>query len=738
MKHVWKLRGMILMAVAGITVCCHGQASLETLPVLPTRSSPPKTDWLLDPTGFRAGVYRTDQTGEIAIDNGLIRRTFRVAPNGATVAFENLMTRESILRGIKPEALLTLNGREQKIGGLTGQPNYAYLLPEWIDGMKSDPLAMQFEKFSVGKPLERFPWKRVRHHAPSVKWPPAGVHFQMDYRPAQGSSLDREIVVSVHYELYDGLPVLAKWITIKNGTSKKLTVDRFCAEILAVVEHASVVEKREGVPLPHPQSLHVETDFAFGGMTHQNANRHVVHWRPDPQYKTQVNYLRQTPCLLQVEPTYGPAQDIRPGETFQSFRTFELVYDSTERERRGLALRRMYRTIAPWLTENPLMHHLLNSNPQQVKQAIDQAVEVGFEMIILSFGSGFNMDNDNPKYLAQWKDVADYAHAKGIEIGSYSLLSSRSVGQEHMIVPPKGQQPTHGRCPALTSKWGQEYFRRLRRFYETTGFDLLEHDGSYPGDVDVTPRPPLQKGEQDSRWAQWKVISAYYHWCRARGIYLNVPDYYFLSGANKTGMGYREVNWSLPRAMQVIHSRQNIFDGTWTKTPSMGWMFVPLSQYHGGGQAATVEPLDKHLDHYRRMIDCNLAFGAQACYRGPRLYDTDRTRAMVKQRVEWFKRYRDILESDIVHGRRADGRDLDWILHVNPALKRKGMLVVFNPLKIPVARKLQVGLYYAGLTDKTTVTDANGIRQTIRLNRKFTAEIPVNVPAEGMAWYVLQ
>ena len=53
-------------------------------------------------------------------------------------------------------------------------------------------------------------------------------------------------------------------------------------------------------------------------------------------------------------------------------------------------------------------------------------------------------------------------------------------------------------------------------------------------------------------------------------IYLNVPDHYFLSGSTKSGMGYREDNWSLPREQQLIHTRQNIFDGTWQKLPSMG------------------------------------------------------------------------------------------------------------------------------------------------------------------------
>ena len=940
---------------------CSGQ--IQSLPLLQEPRESSQADWLIDPTSYRAGVFRTSLPDEIALDNGLIRRTFRIAPNGATVAFDNLVTGVSMLRGVKPEAVLTIDGQQFAVGGLRGQPNYAYLLPEWLDDMSRDESAMQFIGFSVGQPKERFPWKKVRHQAADSKWPPPGVSLRMDYRlplkkrelpleeshvllwnddfrslddawnversdlhprtsfenegkpgeiytmsgyhcfaersasdetevvevlidpgtdkgvswgpglalvfgnrvirasirsgdrgehghfelrdngaetlatiesfassdggldtskpyriravrhdngivwfaaqerdvepdffrlfetrlpnkkrlqairvgkmsrkgnaaddtrypgelgrcrivevgvygakkpaakvHAEATPTDR-ITASVHYELYDGLPVLSKWITVTNNTSKSISIDRLTAELLAVVEHASLVETRETVPLPHPQLLHVETDFAFGGMSHQNANRHVVHWRADPQYTSQVNYLRQTPCLLVVEPTYGPAQTVAPGTTFESFRTFELAYDSTDRERRGLALRRMYRTVAPWVTENPLMHHLLNSNPQQVKAAIDQAAEVGFEMIILSFGSGFDMDNEDPDYLAAWKDVADYAHAKGIEIGSYSLLSSRGAPAGNMIVSPPGQRPTHGRCPALTSPWGQAYLKRLRDFYETTGFDLLEHDGSYPGDVDVTPRPPLQTGEQDSRWVQWRMITDYYKWSRAKGIYLNVPDYYFLSGANKTGMGYREVNWSLPRAMQVIHTRQNIFDGTWTKSPSMGWMFVPLAQYHGGGEAATVEPLDHHLDHYRRMLDCNLSLGVQACYRGPRLFDTDRTKAIVKDRVAWFKQYRNILESDLIHGRRADGRDIDWMLHVNPQLRRKGMLVVFNPLKRPVSKTLSVNLYYTGLTDNATVSSSDGKQQLIQLKRDYTADIPIVVPAEGMSWYVLE
>lgn len=715
---------------------------LQSLGVV-RESGPPRADWLVDASMFKARVGRSESGAELVMDNGLIRRAWRLTPNGACVSFDNLMTGQSMLRSVRPEARITVNSVAHAVGGLIGQPNHAYLTGEWLQAMTADPEAMRLTGFTVGQPEARMEWGRVRHHAPDVKWPPEGISLRMDYQaPGKaGEGSAPGIRVSVHYEMYDGLPVMSKWITVHRGdgdAGRTVTVDRFSGEELALVEHANWVEFREGVPVPEPDYLHVETDFAFGGFNHPNANRHAVHWRTDPLYSSQVNWARQTPCLLVVEPTYGPAQEIAPGGTFESFRIFELVYDSSDRERRGLALRRMYRTVAPWVTENPITHHLLNSDPDAVRRAIDQAAEVGFEAVILSFGSGFNMENTDPSYLTQWKGVAEYAARRGVELGAYSLFSSRRIGGGNDIVSPDGLKPTHGHCPAATSAWGIEYYSKLRAFYDFTGFDQFENDGPYPGDVDITPRPPYQKGEQDSRWAQWKIVTGLYRHLRAAGVYINAPDYYYLSGSNKCGMGYREVNWSLPRGHQVIHTRQNIYDGTWTKTPSMGWMFVPLSQYHGGGAPATIEPLAEHLDHYERMLRSNLGMGVQAHYRGPRLFDTDSTRDMVRSVVAWFKKYRDILESDLVHGRRADGRDLDWMLHVNPRLDRKGMLVVYNPLNMDVERTLRVNLYYTGLEDVARIGREDADEQRLEVARDYSVDLKVRVPAGEMVWYVIR
>ena len=51
--------------------------------------------------------------------------------------------------------------------------------------------------------------------------------------------------------------------------------------------------------------------------------------------------------------------------------------------------------------------------------------------------------------------MVELAESKNVEIGGYSLLSSRRIGDGNDIVSPAGQTPTHGNCPALTSEWGQ-------------------------------------------------------------------------------------------------------------------------------------------------------------------------------------------------------------------------------------------------------------------------------------------
>ena len=341
----------LLPAVSGGSQTGTDASLTAALAPAPAYPDTPTADWLLDGAGFKADVYRGKRSDEIVLSNGLIRRAFRLSPNAATVGYDNLVTGEALLRGIKPEALVEIDGTPYEVGGLKGQPNYAFLRPEWIDQLEADPNALQFVGFETGEPIARMAWKQVRPHAPEAQWPPKGVYLRMDYRMPEAAADRKDTRVSVHYELYDGVPVLSKWITVHNGNAAPITVNSFTSEMLAAVEYGAAVEAR-GYNVDTP-NIFVETDYAFASFTAKDANRHAVHWDPDPDYTTQVNYQLVTPCLLTVRPEIGPEQELAPGSVFESFRAFELPFDSFDRERNGLAQRRMYRTIAPWVTENP-------------------------------------------------------------------------------------------------------------------------------------------------------------------------------------------------------------------------------------------------------------------------------------------------------------------------------------------------------------------------------------------------
>jgi hypothetical protein len=706
------------------------------LPPLPSDEyvMAPRSDWLVAPSGFEAGVYRPGHANEIAMTHGLIRRTWRLRPNAATVGFDNLMTSASILRAVKPEAYVKLDWQEEMpVGGLLGQPEGAYLKPEWLEQMTADPKAFRCTGFRAGKTKERFPWKRTPYSG-DQPWPPPGASLTLRFESQDSGPSG--IIVFVHYEMFDGIPLLSKWLTIQNRSPKRVRLNRFVNEVLAAVEYGSSVGEGGG----YSPNIHVESDYEFGGDIIAGGN-HTVHWLADSTYTSQVNYNLQTLCLLQVYPPTGPEVDILPGDTFESYRTFELIHDSTERERKGLALRRMYRTISPWVTENPIFMHATHDKPAAIRSAVDQAAEVGFEMVIISFGTRFDPTNMDADYVQEIKDLVDYARNKGIMLGGYSLLASRDEGPENDVIDPKTgttQGAIFGQSPCLGSPWGIDYFRKLSAFIEKTGMGVLENDGSYPGDVCASTHHPGHRDLLDSQWTQWIRIVQFYRWCRARGVYLTVPDWYFLNGSSKTGMGYREEDWSLPRAQQVIIARQNIFDGTWEKTPSMGWMHVPLVPYHGGGAAATIEPLHEHLDVYTQILTQLFGSGVQAAYRGYQLYDTDETKAVVKKWVDFYKAHRGILESDIIHVRRADGRDIDAILHVNPQLKEKGLAMVYNPLDVEVTRTVTLLLYYTGLAGNALIREQDGEPRKYPLNQRCEADVTLTLPKQGATWLAIE
>src|SRR5882757_4530613 len=313
---------------------------LEKLPVWqPAQDQLYQGDWLVQPVRRKAGVYRSADGGQVILYNGLLKRSFSLRPDAVCFDYRNMSNGEQLLRSVKPEASITLNGTEYAVGGAAGQRENAYFLPEWLEKLQANA-DWHFQSLEVG-PLQPFlPWKPVGWAG--QKNNATGIALVMRYVPDVAAL--RGITVGVHYELYDGAPLMVKWVSVENRSGSSVKIDRVKNEILGVTEEESaVVGKVDQMAVQH--GIYLETNYAFNNAMRYDISDHTLHWKADSTYTSQVNYDLHTPCVAEVYPDKAPGIELGNGETFRSVRTHELLIDTYDRERRGLAIRRMYRIV---------------------------------------------------------------------------------------------------------------------------------------------------------------------------------------------------------------------------------------------------------------------------------------------------------------------------------------------------------------------------------------------------------
>mmetsp|Transcript_39281 Transcript_39281/g.126227 ORF Transcript_39281/g.126227 Transcript_39281/m.126227 type:complete len:761 (-) Transcript_39281:56-2338(-) len=654
----------------------------------------------------------------------------------------------NFLRATSPEAEMRLDGVNYSIGGLVGQRDFAFLNVSELPELTSPAGAFRYSAHRTGAPTARYKWAPgVRHSDASLSWPPRGLTLSVDFVAPEGApAAHRDVVVTVVYALYRGLPLYEKHVAVTcSGRGGSVVLESLATDVLRLTNEATGY-------WPHAERGHI-TGASTSGRVHmasemtrgtKDPSRGTTRLGPDESCTT----CTQGNGALLLRSVYprGPAAQLGPagfhGRSFASFRTYVLLHDSDEAERQGLALRRMYRTLAPQVTENPTFLHLTDATEAGIRRAVDQCAAVGFEMIILSFGSGLDMESTDPAYVRSVAASVEYAHSRGIELGGYNLMaSSRRVGHAGDCVNASG---AWNGAACLASSWSDGYFRRVKDFIEATGLDAIETDGPYEGQSCASKEHAHHRGEEDSAWTQYERNMEFYAWCKERGMYVHAPDPYYFRGINKDGMGYVETNWNLPLWEQITLARQNIYDGTWVKAPSQGWMFVPLVKYHGGWPQCCVEPAGFLHGEWEFYLSMYFATGVSPCYRGTRLYDDEEpaSEALVQRYVAFNNKYRTILHADMVHLKRADGNGIDALLHVEPVAakcRERAMLVVFHQSRAAaINTTLRVPLYYSGLDDVASVSRMGGEATTVRLRRDFSVTVRVEMAPASVAWWVFE
>lgn len=728
----------------------YGKSVVRSLP-----DEHPTDDWLIRPVRQQSRLYvqRPDQGGNVRfrLSNGLVSRTFYLGDNLACISYRNLSDGAEYLRAVKPEARIRIDSIWYDIGGLTGQPELSYLLEEWLPQMKTSPRAFSLEGIETGVPEPRYPWTPQFHAAPA-DWPPKGLRLTMTFAPTGAVPEASGLRVRVHYEIYDGIPVIAKWIEVENGRKRAVLLRDMECEVLAVNQD-------------QVSRLHVESDYSFAlvnadlrgsALMHYAGTPKAYHvggsttrWIPDPDYNTWASHNQAEDKflgfphhnLLVSKLPMGPCTRIAPDSAFRSYVTFELLHDSDDRERQSLAHRRMYRKLAPQVTESLIAAGITSHDSIRLKALIDQMDSLGFEQLDIQAWPGVSHDNLDSAYVRHWRGIAAYAASKGIVMGGYELqIASRGRGDSVDCVHPETGRPgsLFGQSVCVASRWQDDYFPKMWEFFDRTGFRTYNMDGPYHGDPCASTAHPHHDGLEDSQWRQWSAQVAVLRELRRRGVYIPIPDWYFLNGQNVTGMGYREASANLTPQQQLLLGRQYIYDGTWHKLPTMGWMTLQLVGFYTDDPRVGLEPLCENLERYEAQLFQYLASGCHLTVRGNRLYDTPQTREMVQRHLDWFRKYRDILTSEIIHVSRPTGRDLDCMMHVNPFIRHKGMVVVFNPTGRKIEKTLRLPLYYTGLQRKVRVSGADGKTVVHPLNDRQELSLPVGIEAGGHTWFLLE
>jgi len=351
--------------------------------------------WVLDNSGYTATMLW--ESGVLTLSNGLTER--KIDAKKGTVSLVNQTEGISYLHELKQDILLTIDGRE-----------------------------VEFYKEVVFLEYSEIPMREDLHYRPQfateeVVYPPKGKAAMLRY------SLGA-LEVRVIYEIFDGIPVVAKRLHIINNSSKTVVVNRIFVDSLAMDADAYAM-------------FYAETNYN-GGCGHNNNRTLSV------QYADGV---------LNLGFDIGPDAEVAAGETFTGLRAYELLHTARYYEQKMIEVKEMYKRIAPWVLESPLIFHITSDIQKLLREAIDDISEVGFDMLIQSFGSMVNLENIGPFNIWRHKKVYTYARSKGIAAGGYTLAIIKNYRPIKGLERNPNDKAGIVRC--LATEWSVKYWKNI-------------------------------------------------------------------------------------------------------------------------------------------------------------------------------------------------------------------------------------------------------------------------------------
>ena len=86
----------------------------------------------------------------------------------------------------------------------------------------------------------------------------------------------------------------------------------------------------------------------------------------------------------------------------------------------------------------------------------------------------------------------------------------------------------------------------------------------------------------------------------------------------------------------------------------------------------------------------------------------------------------------------ADGHNLYGVLHGNPSLAVKGLVMVFNPTDKELQQEITLPLYYTGLSGDATVSERDGRGVKTKLDRQYRITLTPKVAPHSNTWFLIR
>jgi len=448
----------------------------------------------------------------------------------------------------------------------------------------------------------------------------------------------------LHAELLNDRPMLRTWLTVRNVSASPCEISRFALESI------------------YPSRL--EMEFMFTGFDVECFSGN------DPRFLG-----RSTPRTTKLLRT------LQPGQSLDSFSLLTAVCPADYRWH-IVARHDLVHEFAPH-TKNPKILQQANEwkNPDDLRQAVNEAADVGIDVVLL-FTDGWTYGDFQlnkrffPNGDADLKALCDYAATRGVQIGFYvgeciaphgCDILKKHPDWEFLGVDGRRYDPgaIGNMCPS--SGWGDHFRKNVDRLLDL-GVKVLQTDGP-PYNQVCYQKSHGHRSPETACVDNWIWEQQFNRDMLQRGIFVQSPttESRLFDGAGQICGGYTEDDMSVLVGLdQITQFRSNLVAVNDKLPPSCRWGFMSVGTMYEGTRPSMVNDPENNLTQLDHALATHLGLGFTACLHGAHIFNGPKSKALVKKWIAFYNKYKPLLTARTLTLRAPSFTGLDAVLHCSP------------------------------------------------------------------------